>query len=61
METVTGTAVEIGDIPVLNGSEKHTYPMAVLVQFDSIEDLKAAITSTKHVRLQWMVPTGDGE
>lgn len=52
-DTVTGTVVEVGDIPVVDGNDKHTYPRAVLVQFDTVEDLKAAITSTARVRLEW--------
>ena len=53
MERVTGTVVEAGEIPVLDGDKKYTYPRAVVVQFDTIEDLKSAITSTKLVRMEW--------
>jgi len=59
VDTVTGTIVEAGDIPVADGDAMYTYERALVIQFDTADDLRAALTGTKQIRGEWQVPTGD--
>jgi len=55
MDTVTGTVVEAGEIPVLDGADAHIYKRALIIQFDSTDDMKAAMTGVKQIRTEWLV------
>lgn len=55
MQTVTATLREAGNIEVTDGERTHEYKVALLLSFDSVEDLKAAMTATKNIRVEWCV------
>jgi anti-sigma28 factor (negative regulator of flagellin synthesis) len=45
MEMVKGKLAEMGEIPVqeIGSAEVHTYPMALVITFDKVEDIRKAI------------------
>lgn len=51
-----GTIREVGDIPVqeAGSSEIHKYKIAMLVTFDSVEELRAALAD-KELSIEWPV------
>lgn len=55
MDDITGTIVEVGDIPVVDGEEIHTYRRSIVIQFDNDNDVRSAISGVARIRGEWNV------
>jgi hypothetical protein len=59
IDTVTATAIAAGNIELYDCGEIQQVPVAVVLQFASLDDLRLAITRMKNVRIEWTVPNPD--